>query len=155
MTEPTSTEDTPTPGASTALMEKVGGVAGLTEIITDFYDRLFDDVMIGFMFWGRDKARLIRHEVQFTARMLGAQIPYEGQPMGRAHASLPIMGGQFNRRLKILQDVLTDRAVDAEIREVWLGHTERLRVAILGKGVPPNHCTHQIQRDRLADGDEG
>ncbi|MFN3201804.1 MAG: group I truncated hemoglobin [Bradymonadia bacterium] len=136
------------------LYTAVGGHEGLTSIITDFYDRLFDDVMIGFMFLGRDKARLIKHEVQFTARMLGAEVSYEGQPVVKAHARLPIMGGQFNRRLRILEDTLEDHAVPEAVRQVWLGHTERLRGAILGKGVHPDRCSHDAQAARVrGDGD--
>lgn len=135
------------------LLAEIGGMAGLDGLITDFYDRLFDDVMIGFMFWGKDKARLIRHEVQFTARMLGARVAYEGEPVARAHAKLPIMGGMFNRRLKILENVLDDHDVPESVREIWLGHTERLRAAILGKGVHPDHCSHQAQRARQEPGE--
>ena len=75
-----------------SLFEKIGGDR-LREVLTDFYDRLFSDVMIGFMFKGKDKARLIQKEWELTARMLGADVEYEGRGIREVHAPLPIMGG--------------------------------------------------------------
>ena len=50
------------------------GAAKLREVLTDFYDRVFGDVMIGFMFEGKDKARLIEKEYELVAALLGADI---------------------------------------------------------------------------------
>lgn len=40
------------------------------------------------------------------------------------------MGGQFNRRLKILERTLEDHGVDPEVRRIWLAHNEKLRAQI-------------------------
>ena len=88
------------------LLERLGGMARLRTIIEDFYARVFDDVMIGFMFKGRDRARLVELEVQFTARAMGENVAYEGRGMRHAHASLPILIGHFQRRYQILVETL-------------------------------------------------
>ncbi len=111
---------------SSALYDKIGPDK-LRAVITDFYARVFDDVMIGFMFIGKDRQRLIDKEIEFTANFLGADIRYTGKPIRAAHARVAIMGGHFDRRLKILEETLADHDVDAQVRDTWLGHTVALR----------------------------
>ena len=99
----------------------------LRAVVDDFYRRIFDDVMIGFLFQGKDRARLAAREHEFTARLLGAALPYTGRSMPEAHARSPILGGHFERRLQILKDTLRDHAVDPEVQRVWIDHTLALR----------------------------
>lgn len=109
-----------------SVYDKIGPDA-LRAVITDFYRRLFDDVMIGFMFIGKDRRRLIEKEIELTARFLGADVRYTGRPIREAHARVPIMGGHFDRRSKILEETLAAHGVDPEVREVWMRHTHALR----------------------------
>ncbi len=113
------------------LFERLGGSEPLRAIVTDFYRRVLDDVMIGYMFRKSDPARLIELEVQFTARALGAVVAYEGRTMRGAHAALRIQSGHFDRRHQILTETLRDHAVDPEVQEAWLGHSRALRRAVL------------------------
>jgi hemoglobin len=106
------------------------GDDALRAVVVDFYDRVFDDVMIGFLFAGKDRQRLIELECQFTARFLGADVAYTGRPMREAHARAPILGGHFERRLQILRNTLRDHAVDAEVATAWIDHQLALRAQI-------------------------
>jgi hemoglobin len=115
------------------LFERIGGDR-LRAVITDFYARVFDDVMIGFMFAGKDRQRLIDKEWELAAALLGADVKYTGRPMRAAHAQHTIFGGQFERRLQILRETLRDHAVDADVQQAWIDHTLSLR--------------NQITRDR-------
>lgn len=109
------------------LFARIGGDA-LRAVITDFYGRVFGDVMIGFMFEGKDRARLIDKEWELAAVMLGAPgAKYTGRPMRTAHAQSPIFGGHFERRLQILRETMRDHAVDSEVQRVWIEHTQALR----------------------------
>jgi hemoglobin len=108
------------------------GEERLRAILRDFYDRVFDDVMIGFMFKGADKARLIDKEYELAARALGADVRYTGEPLRGAHARHRIMGGQFARRLTLLKQTLEAHGVPEEARRAWLEHNEALRPAITG-----------------------
>lgn len=103
------------------------GKARLHEVITDFYSRVFGDVMIGFMFEGKDRQHLIEREYEFTANMLGGDVKYTGRSMRAAHANTPIFGGHFERRLQILRETLRDNAVPPDVQEVWIDHTLALR----------------------------
>ena len=116
------------------LHELAGGEAKLRPLLEDFYDRVFDDVMIGFFFKGKDKQRLVQKELEFALQLLGADVEYTGMTIPDAHASHPIMGGQFNRRTQILREVLADHDVPQAVRDHWIAHTESLR--------------HQVTTDR-------
>jgi len=109
------------------LYDRIGGER-LREVITEFYKRVFDDVMIGFMFARADRQRLIDKEWELVAALLGAPgVKYTGKPMRDAHAQHTIFGGQFERRLQILRDTLAEFAVDSEVQEAWIAHTQSLR----------------------------
>jgi hemoglobin len=113
-----------------ALFARIGE-AKLRAVLADFYDRVFADVMIGFMFAGKDRAHLVEREYELTAKLLGAPgVVYRGMPMRTAHARHTIFGGQFERRLQILTETLADHDVDPEVRRVWLEHTLALRPQI-------------------------
>lgn len=109
-----------------ALFDQIGADK-LRVVLRDFYDRLFADLMIGFLFNGKDKERLIQKEWELTARMLGGPVSYTGRSMPQAHAASPILGGHYLRRLQILKDVMNEHAVPQEIQAPWIAHTESLR----------------------------
>ena len=137
------------PGLAT-LFDRIGGDA-LRAVIEDFYRRIFADAMIGFLFHGKDRQRLIDKEWEFTARLLGAPVAYTGRPIRRAHAASPILGGHFERRLQILRDVLAAHDVDPEGRKVWIDHTVALRDQVTGdRG---SECDHDVAAGRLRNGD--
>lgn len=106
------------------------GEAKLRAVVAEFYARVFPDVMIGFLFQGKDRARLVEKEYEFTAHFLGADIRYTGRPMRAAHAQSPILGGHFERRLQILRETLRDLEVDPEVARVWIDHALALRPQI-------------------------
>lgn len=109
------------------LFELAGGEPVLLAVIEDFYDVVFDDVMIGFFFRGKDKAELVRLELEFVMKFLGAPGEYSGRPIPEAHAEHHIMGGQFNRRLQILREAMERGGLNEEVRRAWIAHTESLR----------------------------
>ncbi len=127
--------------------ERVGGEERLREIIRVFVERVFADVMIGFHFRNASLERVSEMEFQFAARMLGADIQYEGKPIRNAHAAHPIMGGQFMRRQVILRQTLEEYGVPADIIQAWLDHNESLRPLITGDG--GGHCDEALATKRL------
>jgi truncated hemoglobin YjbI len=103
------------------------GAERLTAVIRSFYDAVFEDPMIGFFFAGRDKERLIRKELELVAAHLGADVPYTGRPIDAVHAPLPILGGHFERRLRLLEEAMERHGVPPEVRRAWVEHTRSLR----------------------------
>jgi hemoglobin len=113
-----------------SLFEALGGEPVLRRIIDRFVDRVFEDVMIGFLFRAADRVRIKDKEYEFAARQLGAPIAYTGRPLDQAHRAHRIMGGQFMRRLQILKDTLAEFAVVPAIAEFWISHTLEQRALI-------------------------
>lgn len=125
-------------GMADALFDKIGSDR-LRAVVVDFYRRVFDDVMIGFLFIGKNRQRLIDMECSFTARFLGSNTAYLGKPMREAHKNTPIMGGHFDRRLQILRETLRDHEVDTEVYNSWIEHQIRLRSQVTTDAV--SECT--------------
>jgi hemoglobin len=112
------------------LFEQIGGEATLRRIIDRFVDRVFDDMMIGFMFRSADRQRVKDKEYEHAAALLGAGVRYTGRPLREAHAPHRIMGGQFARRLKILEETLDAFEVPDDVKARLLSANERLRPLI-------------------------
>jgi len=133
------------------LYEKLGGEPVLRRVVDTFVDRLFADGMIGFFFRSADRQRIKAMEFQWTARLLGAKIEYQGRPLEEAHAKHPIMGGQFLRRQQILRETLEEFGVPIEIQEAWLEHNEKLRPLITrdrGSDCDPFLARQKVKKER-------
>ena len=116
--------------SSDSLYARMGGEAALRAVIDDFVDRLFDDIMIGYLFAEVDRARLKELEFQHASAFLGGPHAYTGRPLRAAHARHRIMGGQFARRLQLLRNVFAAQRVPEEVQQAFLAHNESLREQI-------------------------
>lgn len=93
----------------------------LTEILTLFYDRLFEDPFVGFLFQAFDREDLLRKQILFTGRLLGAtELKYEGKGLREAHFPHPIRSAHFGRRQVILRSVLEELSVPENLISDWL-----------------------------------
>jgi len=110
--------------------EALGGEAALRAIINRFVDRIFDDLMIGYLFRAADRERVKAKEFEFAARHLGAAVEYTGRPLNEAHRAHRITGGQFMRRLQILKETLAEFHVPPEVSARWIDHTLSLQAQI-------------------------
>lgn len=113
-----------------ALFDRLGGEVVLRAVIARFVDRLFDDLMIGYLFRAADRERVKAKEYEFAAGFLGAPVAYTGRPIKEAHRAHRITGGQFMRRLQILKETLAAFRVPAEVSEAWIAHTLSLQTEI-------------------------
>ena len=117
-----------------SLYEDLGGEPALRRVLQALYDRLFEDLMIGFLFAGKDKAHLIEHQLWFTARFLGGPSRYEGKSMPDAHGALPLLPGHFERRHHVLRQVLAEQGVPEAVAAEWVRVDALLRGAVLKSG---------------------
>ena len=120
--------------------EQAGGEEAVRAILRDFYDRVFADVMIGYLFAQSDRERLVELEYQLTARHLGADVQYTGRSMAEAHGAHRILAGHFERRFRLLEVVLDEHGLPMEVRDEWLNHTRSLRRAVLGSSADHDGC---------------
>ena len=122
--------------------ERLGGEAAVRELVWDFIDRVTSDLMIGFFFRKVPIERLKKMELSFAIAHLGGPRAYGGRAIDQAHAPHRIMGGQFNRRLRILEQTLDDHGVPRDITERWLSHNESLRHHVTVDG--PFACNGEL-----------
>ncbi len=112
------------------LFDALGGEPALRAIIARFVDRMFDDIMIGYLFRAADRERVKAKELEFAAQHLGAAVEYTGRPIAEAHRAHRITGGQFMRRLQILKETLLEFQVPSAVSEHFLLHTLSLQAQI-------------------------
>ncbi|MGD0675297.1 MAG: group 1 truncated hemoglobin [Polyangiaceae bacterium] len=115
----------------TTAFEAMGGEPAVRSVLQSLYDRLFIDPMVGFLFEGKNKAAIVEAQVAFTSAFLGGKARYEGKPLPEAHAALPLLPGHFDRRHRLLEEVLAVHGVPAEVRRLWLQIDEALRTSVL------------------------
>ncbi len=130
-----------------SMYDELGGEPVLRGIIDHFVDRVFDDTMIGFFFAKVSRGRVKEKEFEHAAQHLGADIVYSGRPIREAHAKHPIMGGQFQRRLTLLREVLEKYGVQSHIRDHWLRHDESLRAEVTAD--PDGRCDPILARAKI------
>jgi hemoglobin len=121
---------------------RLGGEDAVRGLVSDFVDRVVSDLMIGFFFKNVPVDRLKQREFEFAGRHLGGDLDYSGRPLAVAHSPHKIMGGQFNRRLRILEQTLLDHGVPGDIIKDWLAENESLRAQITLDG--PFACNGQL-----------
>ena len=107
------------------------------------YERLFADAMVGFLFDGNDKDRIVEAQVAFTCAFLGGPQRYRGKPLPEAHAALPLLPGHFDRRHRLLAQVLEERRVPEAVRVGWLAIDAGLRTSVLSSGADARERTRE------------
>ena len=106
------------------------GEERLARAVGDFVDRFFGDFVIGFLFEGKDRDRIARHELEHASRHLGGPMPYTGRGLKPVHQPLRINKGHFRRRLAIVRHTLREHGVDDDVIERWLAFERKLEPTI-------------------------
>jgi hemoglobin len=117
-----------------SLYDAIGGERPVRAVLQSLYDKLFDDPIVGFLFQGRDKEHIVVQQLAFTCQFLGGPQEYAGRPLPAVHAALPLLAGHFDRRHRLLAQVLEEQRVPDEVKRVWLRIDEALRPSILAAG---------------------
>lgn len=117
------------------VIEEVGGRERMETLMRRFYDRLFDDVIIGFFFADSDKEELVQSQIDYVHAHIGDRSgTYDGPSIRNAHADQPIMRGHFDRRHQILRETLEEFDVPDHVRQAWLGLDQSMREMVLKQG---------------------
>lgn len=140
-------------------IERFGGIEGIRTVLTEFYDLVFLDPMISYLFVGQDKKLLIEREVEWTAKALGYPIEYKGKGIAKAHQAHSIRRGHFFRRNQLLLQTLEKQALPTECTEWWMQHSAALERAILGRAQGGQACEETAngegeQQDSLPSGED-
>ena len=111
------------------------GEGALEAVVTELYDRLFDDIIVGFLFRDSHKPSLIESQQNWVRAHLGDRAQtWDGPSIRTIHKTLPILSGQFDRRHQILREVLEAHEVPEHVRDAWLELDSALRPLVLNLG---------------------
>ncbi len=117
-------------------------VPDLEPMIREFYDELFDDVIVGFLFQPFDKEKLVASQIRWLRAHLGNRSgDWDGGSIREIHQRLPILAGQFDRRHFLLRQVLERWKVPEHVQMEWIRLDQALRPLVLNLGA--------MQRDRV------
>lgn len=115
-----------------AMYQQVGGDAGMTVLVDNFYTRLWTDPSLDQYFQGIDRDALKKHQRMFLTYVLGAGGPlYEGQPLTSAHASLNITDEAFDTVAHHLQLTLEELDIERSLIKIILGFVEGARPQVV------------------------
>lgn len=106
--------------------EAIGGEPKVAAIMDAFVDRMAADVIVGFLFQGKDLARIKVAETALVSSHMDGPIPYEGRPLVSLHRGLKINRGQFRRRMALLRQTLQRFQVPDDVAARWIAFDERL-----------------------------
>ncbi len=112
-------------------------LGGLTEekiatIIRDFYNLAAQDMIIGHFFFNHDLEHIIAQQTRFAIGLLGGKANYRGKSMEAAHRGLKIRLPHFGRRQVLMQQVMIQHDLPAEVWKEWLKREDKLKSLILG-----------------------
>src|SRR3954453_289781 len=107
--------------------EELGGEPVLRNIIRTFFDRMFSDPMIGFLFRNASRERVADKEYELAGQHLGGGVAYTGRPIRQSHPSHAILGEHLQGLLTIFRRTLEHAGAPSDVIQPWLAYTERLR----------------------------
>ena len=106
----------------------------LNSLLSDFYQRMSGDLLIGFFFDGKDLQHIAHQQSQFLLNAAGLIDKFEGKGPHSAHMEMaPILDGHFDRRLVILKETLKANGVQEHMIELWISFESTFRNVVVSK----------------------
>lgn len=114
-----------------ALIKKIGEVR-LRQILESFYQEMASDILIGYFFDRKDLASIAARQGDFILKATQLRREYSGKAPQQAHLELPpILTGHFDRRLRILESILSRQGLNAVEIQTWIRFEENFRNTIV------------------------
>ena len=121
-------------GRLSQLFEEVGSEERLRLILRDFYRRMKADILVGFFFEGVEPDEVAERQLHFLMKAMGQISTYEGKLPAQAHQHLPpILPGHFDRRLRLLEDVLREHGIAEAMIQRWIQFENTFRDPIVSQ----------------------
>ena len=110
-----------------AMYRSVGGDAGLTVLVDNFYNRLWSDPSLDRYFAGIERDALKRHQRMFLTYVLGGPGAYEGRSLVDGHTGLSITNEAFDTVAHHLLLTLEELDIDRPLIRIVMGFVEGAR----------------------------
>ena len=116
------------------LFETIGGRPAVESILEIFYQKMSEDILIGYFFSGKDLIRIAHQQATFLLMASGLETEFKGKGPASAHTEMPpIYEGHFDRRLVLLRETLTKQGLSLEQVNTWVQLEESFRLMIVSK----------------------
>ena len=121
-------------GMTTNLYQRIGGTAGITELVTAFYYRVLADAELAPFFKNAEIAKLRRMQVELFSAALGGPVKYTGRPMAQAHRHLKVGLQDYQRFIRHLFDTLSAAGHELSEQERYevIGRLNTLTDEVMG-----------------------
>lgn len=118
---------------------------GLTEILTDFYGRVFDDPRLAPFFERVSRQRAIEKQYEFLRGVFSGEPGYLGLNPFNAHHWMVISDELFDHRERLLEECMTRYGLPAHLRQRWAAVHETFRQEIV-KAAPRGMFVRGVER---------
>ncbi len=117
-----------------SLYEQIGEDR-LKAIVERTYIAAFEDPMIGYLFLGKSRERIVEMQLKFLKARFGGPKEYlssGGKDLATAHRGLGLRKGHFYRRLVLLEEAMQAENLPGALRDDWIKWEKRFESLILG-----------------------
>jgi hemoglobin len=114
------------------MYQQVGGDAGLTVIVDNFYERLWNDPSLDKYFEGIGREELKKHQRMFLTYVLGGPHVYTGTSLTTAHVNLHITDEAFDTVAHHLLLTLEEQDIERSLTGIIMGFVEGARAQVVG-----------------------
>ena len=117
---------------SETLFDKYGGFETFSAVFNNFYRKVLDSEKIAHYFEGINIERLISHQTNFLARVLGGPDKYNGRNLAEAHKGMNITLPDFVEVAELLEESLEEEGVEAQDIKLIIKTVAELQDQIVG-----------------------
>ena len=115
----------------TQLLNELGPEENLLKLLTEFYHKLSEDILVGFFFSGKDLKEIATNQMNFMLKSGGLKKEYSGKLPASAHFNIaPILKGHFDRRIILLKELLKENGLNDEQIKTWVDFETQFRSVI-------------------------
>ncbi len=113
------------------LLERAGGYAGVAGMVMAFYDRVLASPRLAPYFAGVDMRRLMDHQAEFIASLLGGPVRFSRNDLAEVHAHLGIADDVFDEMTHHLEITLAESSLTLDEVDSVMADVRALRSDIV------------------------
>lgn len=114
------------------LVTTIGGEESVRSILASFYQKMSQDILVGFFFDGKDLDHIAKQQGDFILNAAGVIPAFQGKGPASAHLNMPpILTGHFDRRLVLLKETFQEHQVPESAQATWLRFEESFREMVV------------------------
>ncbi len=132
-----------------SLYDRLGGEAGLANIVDDWYSRLVTDPMLSDRFTGPDKTYLKNQYLNFFIGLTGGPRSYHGRPLTDIHRHLRVTEEEWDETMRQMQKALLRYHIPEPTRREFMDKLASLRTQVVHGAAPPVAPVQRTLYDRM------